>query len=52
MRFADVTIGTEFFDPFLGDSFRKTDEQSAERLTGHGAGSLTDFPTEAEVELV
>jgi hypothetical protein len=52
MRFADVAIGTEFFDPFFGDGFRKTSELDAERLTGPNEGFLVTFGTEAEVELV
>lgn len=52
MRFADVAIGTEFFDPFFGDSFRKVSELEAERLTGPNETCLFNFSSEEEVELV
>lgn len=52
MRFADVAIGTEFFDPFFGDSFRKVSELDAERLTGPHESCLFNFSANEEVHLV
>lgn len=52
MRFSDVAIGSEFFDPFFGDSFRKVSELDAERVTGPNSGCLFNFAAAEEVELV
>lgn len=44
MVFADVEVGTEFFDVLFAETFRKVGYRSAQQITGdEGQGSLVDF---------